>query len=41
MKPRLIMLESRDFLNIDATTQKAQGIILDTLYNAYKTDKSR
>lgn len=41
MKARVIMLENKDFLNIDVTTQKAQGIILDTLYNAYKKDKSR
>lgn len=40
MKARVIMLENKDFLNIDVTTQKAQGIILDTLYNAYKKDKS-
>ncbi len=42
MKPRVIMLDSRDFLGIDTSTQKAQGIILDTLYTAYKEkDKSR
>jgi hypothetical protein len=40
MKQRVIMLEKKNSLNIDLNTCKAQGIILNTLYDAYK-DKSR
>lgn len=40
MKQRVIMLEKKNSLNIDFNTCKAQGIILNTLYDAYK-DKSR
>jgi hypothetical protein len=40
MKQRVIMLEIKNSLNIDVNTCKAQGIILNTLYDAYK-DKSR
>ncbi len=40
MKQRVIMLEKKNSLNIDVNTCKAQGIILNTLYDAYK-DKSR
>jgi hypothetical protein len=41
MKQRVIMLEKKNSLNIDVNTCKAQGIILNTLYNAYNKDKSR
>lgn len=34
------MLESRDSLNIDVNTYKAQGIILNTLHKAHQ-EKSR
>lgn len=40
MKLRVIMLENKQFLGIDASTHKTQGIILDTLYTVYKKDKS-
>lgn len=40
MKPRVIMLDNKESLNIDNNTHKAQGIILHTLYSANK-DKSR
>ena len=35
------MLKKQNSLNININTCKSQGIILNTLYNAYKKDKSR
>ena len=41
MEQRVIMLKNQNSLNININTCKSQGIILNTLYNAYKKDKSR